>query len=252
MNTISVDSRAAITVFDADVAASATVHGNAFANTATDACAIELHVTLQGAPPAALTLRTLGQIARPAADTDRLLPLNISVPSLGALSADYTGVFVIPTFTPFNQIEIQNTGSVPVHVTAYASGTNAEATADDSAANVSSGGIGGGAGGTTHQASSGGALVAQAQAYASPCVLDVLSGYNADTVLRYVQIHNKASAISPGDVPLVVIPVPGNRATFSIDMPLTLSAGLSIGISSTELTYTSAGSVLSYAATVLA
>lgn len=103
-----------------------------------------------------------------------------------------------------------------------------------------------------HQAGSAGALVAQAQAYAAPCKLRVVFGYNADTVQRYVQLHDKATAISPGDVPLVIIPVPGGRSTFSLEADLVFAAGLSIGISSTELTYTAAGSFLSYEALVLA
>lgn len=97
-----------------------------------------------------------------------------------------------------------------------------------------------------HQSGSGGALVAQAQARATPCTLKVVAGYNADSVLRYVQLHNKATALVLGDVPVMIIPVAGGRTAFSLEMELVFSIGFSIGISTTELTYTSAGNVLSY------
>jgi hypothetical protein len=104
----------------------------------------------------------------------------------------------------------------------------------------------------SHQAWSAGVLVDQAQVYTAACKLDVISGYNANASQLFVQLHDKDTALVLGDVPKVVIPVPGNRASFSLAAAFAFATGLSVGISSTELTFTSAGNFLSYEALVLA
>jgi hypothetical protein len=65
-----------------------------------------------------------------------------------------------------------------------------------------------------------------------------------------VQIHDKASAIAPGDAPVIVIPVPANRSLFAVDVPYKFTSGMQVGISTTETTYTSAGNMLAYSAVV--
>jgi hypothetical protein len=94
------------------------------------------------------------------------------------------------------------------------------------------------------------ALTAGENVYAAACALKTVWGYNAGSQQLYVQLFDKATAPSAADVPVAVIPVPPNRARFSLTQAIALAAGMSIGISSTEFTYTSAGSYLYYFATV--
>lgn len=101
-----------------------------------------------------------------------------------------------------------------------------------------------------HQAASEGGLLDKDIVCPTPCELQCLIGYNASSGTLYVQLFDKATAPSNGDVPEMIIPVPGGRTTFSLSMPYVFTLGCGIGISSTELTYTSAGNYLSYAASV--
>ncbi len=62
----------------------------------------------------------------------------------------------------------------------------------------------------------------------------------------YVQVHNKASAPSSSNVPVIVIPV-ASGAPFSLDLGLrgrSFSTGIAFGFSSTGPTYTDGGSHL--------
>lgn len=73
---------------------------------------------------------------------------------------------------------------------------------------------------------------------------------NANAAVRYLQIHNKASAPAGGDVPLAVYPIPAGTAAspaaielgkdFFLDNGLVLSTGIAVGISTTAATYTAA------------
>lgn len=101
-----------------------------------------------------------------------------------------------------------------------------------------------------HQSASEGALLDKDIVCPSPCELQVAFGYNAGASTFYVQFFDKATAPAPGDVPEFIVPVAGGRGTFSVAAPYVFTLGCAIGISSTELTYTSAGNVLSYAAMV--
>lgn len=101
-----------------------------------------------------------------------------------------------------------------------------------------------------HQAASEGVLLDKDIVCPTPCELQCVVGYNAGSGMLYVQLHDKAGALSNGDVPEIIIPVPGGRTPFSCAMPYVFTLGMNIGISTTELTYTSAGNLLSYAATV--
>lgn len=335
MDTIGTFDNLSYKLLDVDLASGGTVRSLVVRDALSrSGCSVQLTIT--GSSPANLVLRVLGKNTAPASDTERLLPLSLAVPDLSGLVADYTGVFLLPMYTAYMQLEVQSISGAAVHVRADVLGTNAAfddaaptttiagvvqlaagaadvgtfhlatgavvalATAAQTALDTLAGAIASGSikallqagsaaigklgansgvnigsvdvlslpslpAGTNvighviedpslppHQAGSGGALVAQAQAYAAPCTLRVIVGYNADTVQRFVQLHNKATALAPGDVPLMIIPVPADRAAFSLAMELVFSAGLSIGISSTELTYTSAGSFLSYEALVAA
>jgi hypothetical protein len=101
------------------------------------------------------------------------------------------------------------------------------------------------------QATNRGALVSQAQAIVVPCILRDVCGYNASGSLAYVQLHDRSTALSGGEVPLFVIPVPGGRTCFSMSMSLGFDAGITIALSSTEATFTALGSPnLAYAVMV--
>jgi hypothetical protein len=101
-----------------------------------------------------------------------------------------------------------------------------------------------------HQAGSEGVLLAADIVCPGPCMLQCVAGYNAAAGLLYVQLFDKTTAPVAGDVPEMVIPVPGGRTPFSLSIPYVFTLGCSIGISSTELTYTSGGASLLYIATV--
>ena len=84
----------------------------------------------------------------------------------------------------------------------------------------------------------------------TPCELECVVGYNAGASMFYVQLFDQITAPVTSDVPEIIIPVPGGRTPFSLAISYVFTKGCAIGISTTELTYTSAGNVLSYAATV--
>lgn len=87
----------------------------------------------------------------------------------------------------------------------------------------------------------------------APCQLKTLTGYNSDpnaTNLLFVQLHELiAIPIAPGAVPKVVIPVYGGKTPFSLAQALTFSPGLTIGISTTEWTFTAASAFLCWQCT---
>lgn len=127
MQVISTDINVPLTLLDLDVVTGATARSNVYANAeGTKACTVELRVTLLGAQPVNLALRVLGQLSTPAADPTTLLPLNVALPDTSALAANYTRIFVLPVFTPFSQLEVQNISGGNVHVTAYVQGCDAE------------------------------------------------------------------------------------------------------------------------------
>lgn len=101
-----------------------------------------------------------------------------------------------------------------------------------------------------HQAASEGALLDKDVVCPTPCELQCVVGVNAGSGTLWVQLHDKATPLANGDVPEFSIPVPGVNGSFSLAMPYVFTLGMCIGISTTQLTYTSAGNVLSYAATV--
>jgi hypothetical protein len=124
--TVSTDNNVPLQLLDQDIAASATARSNVFAvGEGTPACAIELRVTLLGAP-ANLVARVRGQATAPAGEASVLLPVSVAVPDLSALSASYTGVFVVPAFAPWMQLELQHVSGGNVHVTAHVLGSDAE------------------------------------------------------------------------------------------------------------------------------
>lgn len=73
---------------------------------------------------------------------------------------------------------------------------------------------------------------------------------NINAAIRYLQIHNKATAPSNGDTPIFSIPVPAGSATVPGVLSLGrdffgqnghyLSTGISVGISTTAATFTGA------------
>jgi hypothetical protein len=101
-----------------------------------------------------------------------------------------------------------------------------------------------------HQAGSEGVLRDADLVCPTPCMLQCVAGYNAAAGLLYVQLFDKSTAPVSGDIPEVSIPVPGGRTPFSLSIPYVFTLGCSIGLSSTELTYTSGGASLMYIATV--
>jgi hypothetical protein len=126
MNTISTDNNTPLVLLDQDVLAGATARSLVYGNAeGTHACAVELRVTLLGAQPVNLALRVLGQNSAPASDSTRLLVLNVAVPVTTALAADYAAVFVLPVFTPWSQLEVQNVSGGNVHVTMNVQGCDA-------------------------------------------------------------------------------------------------------------------------------
>lgn len=73
---------------------------------------------------------------------------------------------------------------------------------------------------------------------------------NINAAVRYLQIHNKASAPANPNVPIISLPIPAGSATSPGYLSLTredfgqggiyLSTGIAIGISTTEATFTAA------------
>lgn len=55
---------------------------------------------------------------------------------------------------------------------------------------------------------------------------------------RYFQIHDDDAAISGGAVPAYVQLINGQREAYTLTVPVNLSTGMVVAISSTELTYT--------------
>jgi hypothetical protein len=100
-----------------------------------------------------------------------------------------------------------------------------------------------------HQVTTGSsAAISQVTISAQQSRLIVIAGYNSDTAnALFVQLHNKASAISNGDVPLIIIPVPASQP-FSYSIPLVFSVGIVAAISSTEFLYTATAKLASVAA----
>jgi hypothetical protein len=77
------------------------------------------------------------------------------------------------------------------------------------------------------------------------CNLYSLMGYNGNAAIRYLQVHNATAPISPGAVPIWIIPVlPGGIGSFDLTdffmSGLYLSNGLTIAWSTTAGTYTAA------------
>jgi hypothetical protein len=73
-----------------------------------------------------------------------------------------------------------------------------------------------------------------------------LAATNANATIRFIQIFDKATAPTSGDVPMLVYPVYPNYGMITIDTVLWglaglgLANGISWGFSSTQLTYTAA------------
>lgn len=73
---------------------------------------------------------------------------------------------------------------------------------------------------------------------------------NINAAVRYIQIHNKASAPAGADVPILSLPIPAGTSTAPSERKygseifgangLYLSTGVSVGISTTEATFTAA------------
>lgn len=97
------------------------------------------------------------------------------------------------------------------------------------------------------QRTNAGTLVAQAQAFPWSCKLQTLVGYNASSAVAYVQLHDSKVALVGAEVPLFVIPVPANRVWFSLEIALEFDNGLTVALSTTENTFTSAGANMAYA-----
>jgi hypothetical protein len=135
MQSISTDINVPLALLDLDVLAGATQRSVVYANAeGTKACSVELRVTLLGASPVNLVVRYLGQNSTPAADPTRLLALDVKVPDTSALSAAYASVFILPVFTPFAQLEVQNVSGGNVHVQAFVQGCDADFVDSPSAA----------------------------------------------------------------------------------------------------------------------
>lgn len=84
---------------------------------------------------------------------------------------------------------------------------------------------------------------ATANVKASSGVVKSVMCTNYNAAIRYLQLHNKATAASAGNVPLLPIPVyPGQTSV--IDRPyfgdngMTFSTGITFAFSTTEWTYT--------------
>lgn len=132
MQTIGTLDDVPLIVMDVDVATSATQRSVVFQDARQrGSCSVELHVTgVTGTVN--LTLRPLGQNSVPAADPTRLLALNLDVPNLSALTADFHDVFLLPMYTAYFQLEVQSNSGALVHVQAIVRGANASF--DDAAA----------------------------------------------------------------------------------------------------------------------
>lgn len=101
-----------------------------------------------------------------------------------------------------------------------------------------------------HQAASEGVLLDNDIVCPTPCELQCAVAVNTGAGALWIQLHDKTSALVLGDVPEVSVLTPGGMGTYSLAMPYVFTKGMVIGISTTQLTFTSAGNVLSYAATV--
>lgn len=98
----------------------------------------------------------------------------------------------------------------------------------------------------SHQATSEGTLVTQAVISAVPCELADVAGFNGDpavAIAHFVQLHDAAAAIAPGDTPLAVFPVYG-MATYSMGVNLRFAAGIVIALSTTADVFTAPASDL--------
>ena len=73
---------------------------------------------------------------------------------------------------------------------------------------------------------------------AAPCTTGELLFYVRSLEPQYVQIHDSASTVSNGAVPLFVQLVQGERVVYSLPIPIELSSGFVFAVSSTELTFT--------------
>lgn len=92
------------------------------------------------------------------------------------------------------------------------------------------------------QALSGGSFVSTALISPTAAQNVAFAGFNSNpTDLMYVQIHDRTTIPVLGTVPDIIIPVPSLGA-FSYSLPISFSAGIAIGISTTALTFTAAGS----------
>ncbi len=89
--------------------------------------------------------------------------------------------------------------------------------------------------------STSGLLVKQSTINNSVSLLQ-LAGYNASAVKRYVQIHDSASSLLDGAIPLVTIPVPGSETSFSYGFVIRMQNAITIAISTTALTFTAPAS----------
>lgn len=111
-------------LLDADLASGGTVRSLVVRDARSrSGCSVQLTIT--GSSPANLVLRVLGKNTVPATDSERLLPLSLVVPDLSALVADYAGVFLLPMYTAYMQLEVQSISGAAVHVRADVLGTNA-------------------------------------------------------------------------------------------------------------------------------
>lgn len=87
-------------------------------------------------------------------------------------------------------------------------------------------------------------------AKAAPGNLLSIRATNINAAIRYLQVHNKASAPSGGDTALISIPIPAGSATapavvtlgneFFGNNGLYLSAGVAVGVSTAATTFTAA------------
>lgn len=124
MDTIGTFDNLSYKLLDVDLASGGTVRSLVVRDALSrSGCSVQLTIT--GSSPANLVLRVLGKNTAPASDTERLLPLSLAVPDLSALVADYTGVFLLPMYTAYMQLEVQSISGADVHVRADVLGTNA-------------------------------------------------------------------------------------------------------------------------------
>lgn len=81
-------------------------------------------------------------------------------------------------------------------------------------------------------------------------------GHNANAAIRYLQLHNKASAVANAEVPVLtfMVPASGGNTVFGNDFftqdGLRFSLGLAYGWSTTRDTYTAA-SAADHSVTIL-